>query len=168
MMAPRVQPKIELIQKLQAIAENLFEATTPFRVTIRVQATNDGDLPVLAEVNSPSALSLAGGMSAGPGGQRYKAYDIHQADTVVQIAADLSRIVQNDTSIDPPQLPNSVDYGSVRAQILTALIHDGVFVGLLSVHQDQPRTWSVEDLQAAADATEAAQKVIGDATWFDL
>jgi GAF domain-containing protein len=167
-VAQYVQPQVKLVQALQEIADDLYEQTDPFRVTIRVQSTNDRDLPVLAEVNSAEALSLAGGMSAGPGGQRYKAYDIHQADTVIQIANDLKMIVQNDTSIDPPQLPNSVDYGSVRAQILTALEREGNFIGLLSVHQDVPRTWSSQDLQAAQDATQRAQKVIDQATWFEL
>jgi GAF domain-containing protein len=163
-----VQPQVKLIQALQAIAEDLYQKTNPFRVTIRVQSVNDRDLPVLAEVNAPSALSLAGGMSAGPGGQRYKAYDIHQAATVIQISGDLKTIVQNDTSIDPPQLPDSVDYGSVRAQILTALERKGQFIGLLSVHQDQPRQWSDSDLRAADEATTQAQRVIDQATWFDL
>lgn len=167
-MAQYVQPQVKLIQSLQEIADELYQKTDPFRVTIRVQATNDHDLPVLAEVNGSAALSLAGGMSAGPGGQRYKAYDIHQADTVIQIAGDLKRIVQNDTSIDPPQLPDSVDYGSVEAQILTALQRDGNFIGLVSVHQDVPRQWSDKDLQAAEEATQQAQKVIDEATWFDL
>lgn len=167
-MAPRIQPQIELIQALQAIAEELYEQTNPFRVTIRVNATNDGDLPVLAEVNRDDALSLAGGMSAGPGGQRYKAYDIHQAATVIQISADRKLIVQNDTSIDPPPLPESVGYGSVRAQLLTALEHDGEFVGLVSVHQEQPRRWRDEDVRAAEAATANAQRVIAEANWFDI
>ena len=167
-MAQYVQPQVKLVQGLQAIAEDLFEKTNPFRVTIRVQATNDRDLPVLAEVNAPGALSLAGGMSAGPGGQRYKAYDIHQADTVIQIAGDLKTIVQNDTSIDPPPLPNSVDYGSVRAQILTALEREGKFIGLVSVHQDEPRLWSDTDIRVAEEATVKAQQLIDRATWFDL
>jgi GAF domain-containing protein len=167
-VALRIQPQIKLIQALQAIAEELYEQSDPFRVTIRVNATNDGDLPVLAEVNREDALSLAGGMSAGPGGQRYKAYDIFQAATVIQISADRRLIVQNDTSIDPPPLPDSVDYGSVRAQLLTALEHDGEFIGLISVHQDQPRHWSDADIRAIEAATAEAQHVIAEATWFDI
>jgi GAF domain-containing protein len=167
-VAPRIQPQVKLVQALQAIAEELYERTDPFRVTIRVNATNDGDLPVLAEVNSERALSLAGGMSAGPSGQRYKAYDIFEADTVIQISADRQLIVQNDTSVDPPQLPDSVDYGSVRAQLLTALERDEAFVGLLSVHQDQPRHWSDGDIKAITDATARSQAVIDAATWFEL
>jgi GAF domain-containing protein len=153
---------------LQSIAEELFEQTDPFRVTIRVQATNDRDYPVLAEVNSLGALSLAGGMSAGPDGQRYKAYDIHQAATVVQIVRDRKMIVQNDTSVDPPRLPESVGYGNVRAQLLTALEREGEFVGLVSVHQDQPRRWSEGDIRAAEEATANAQEQLDEATWFDL
>jgi GAF domain-containing protein len=167
-MAQYVQPRIELIKGLQAIAEDLYAKTNPFRVTIRVQTTNDHDLPVLAEVNSATALSLAGGMSAGPNGQGYKQYDIHAADTVVQISADLQLIVQNDTSIDPPKLPNSVDYGSVRAQLLTALQREGKFIGLVSVHQDQPRQWSDDDIRVTLETTAAAQQEIDKATWFDL
>jgi GAF domain-containing protein len=164
-----VQPRIELVKGLQAIAEDLFEQTDPFRVTIRVQATNDRDLPVLAEVNAPGALSLAGGMSGGPDGQRYKSYDIHQGATVVQLRSTREMIVQTDTSVDPPTIfPDSVSYGNMRAQILTALEQDGEFVGIISVHQDEPRQWSEGDIRAAKEATAKAQEQLGQATWFDL
>jgi hypothetical protein len=75
-MAEYLQPQIPLLQSLQALAEELFAQTNPFRVTFRVQITNDHDIPVIAEVNAPGALSLTGSMSAGEGGQRYKYYDI--------------------------------------------------------------------------------------------
>jgi GAF domain-containing protein len=168
-VAPYVQPQPGLVKGLQAIAEELFARTNPFRVTIRVQATNDHDLPVLAEVVAPGALSLTGGMSGGPDGQLYKAYDIHQGVTVVQLRTTREMIVQNDTSIDPPTIfPDSVTYGNMRAQILTALDHDGAFVGIISVHQDQPRQWSDADLRAADEATVATQQQIDQALWFDL
>jgi GAF domain-containing protein len=157
------------VKALQAIAEDLFAQTEPFRVTIRVQATNDRDLPVLAEVNGPGALLLTGGMSGGPDGQRYKAYDRHQGDTVVHLRATREMLVQNDTSVDPPTIfPDSVTYGNMRAQILTSLDHDGEFVGIISVHQDEPRKWSESDMRAANEATGRAQQQLDQATWFEV
>jgi GAF domain-containing protein len=148
--------------------EDLFERTHPFRANIRVQATNDRDLPVLAEVNGAGALSLTGSMSAGPDGQRYKDYDIHQTATVIQLRETREVIVQNDTSVDPPRIPESFALGSVRAQILTALEHEGEFVGLIAVHQDEPRKWSDSDIRAAKEAMAKAQQQLDQGTWFDL
>jgi GAF domain-containing protein len=158
------QPRLELIKALQGIAEDLFGATKPGRVTIRVDTTNDPDFPVLAEVCAPGVSSLTGGMSL----LGYKPVDIHTASTHVFLREKRQMIVQHDVRVDPPQIPELVDYFGFLSQMLTPIEWKERFVGVVSVHGVEPRAWTESDIDAINHATRRTERELEQATWFDI
>jgi GAF domain-containing protein len=158
------QPRPELIKSLQTIAEDLFEATSPGRVTIRLDATNDPDYPVLAEARAPGVSSITGGMSLGG----YKPVDIHKTTTVTWLREKREPIIQRDARVEEPAIPELEKYYGVTSQMLTPLDYQGRFVGLVSVHNVEPRDWTDEDFAAIKDATARVERELESAAWFDL
>jgi GAF domain-containing protein len=158
------QPVPELIKALQAIAEDLFETTSPARVTIRVDTTNDRDYPVLAEARAPGINSLTGGMTL----LGYKPYDIHTTTTMRALKNDRATIVQTDARIDPPAIPQLVDLYGCAGQILEPIEHGGRFVGVVSVHSVAPRAWTDADIAAVAGATARVEQELANTPWIDL
>lgn len=158
------QPRPELIKALQAIAEDLFEATRPGRVTVRVDTTNDPDYPVLAEARAPGVSSITGGMSLAG----FKPIDIHQATTVIDLKENRKMIVQRDARVDPPLIPELVDYYGCASQMLTPIDWNGRFVGIVSVHNVEPRDWTEQDTAAIEDATARVEAELRQAAWYDL
>ena len=158
------QPRPELIKALQSIAEDLFKATEPGRVTVRVDTTNDPDYPVLAEARAPGVSSITGGMSLAG----YKPIDIHQASTLVFLRDRREKIVQSDVRVDPPQIPELLDYYGCLSQILIPVEWQGRFVGVVSVHGVEPHTWTEHDVAATEDATKRVERELEGAAWFDI
>jgi GAF domain-containing protein len=158
------QPRPELIKSLQAIAEDIFETTKPGRVTIRVDVTNDPDYPVLAEARAPGVSSITGGITL----VGYKPIDIHKAATFAFLRDERKKIVQRDVRVDPPQIPQLLDFYGCLSQVLTPISWQGRFVGALSVHAVEPRDWTEEDVAAIEEATGRVESELEQAAWFDL
>jgi GAF domain-containing protein len=158
------QPQPDLIKALQGIAEDLFDATKPGRVTIRVETTNDPDFPVLGEACAPGVSSLTGGMSL----LGYKPVDIHTASTHVFLREKRQMIIQQDVRVDPPQIPELVDYFGFLSQMLTPIEWKERFVGVVSVHGTEPRFWTDSDVTAIKRATDQTERELEQAIWFDI
>src|SRR5205809_383992 len=116
-----VQPTAELIKGLQSIAEELLVKTDSDRTTIRVDAPNDPDFPVVAEARVPGMASLTGGMSL----KGYKPFDFHSAPTTKYLREERKVVVQRDVRVDPPEIPQVVDLYGYCAQMLHPLEHHG-------------------------------------------
>lgn len=159
-----IQPTAETIKRLQEITEDLLEKSKADRTTIRVDAPNDRDYPVLAEARVDGVASITGGMSL----KGYKPVDIHKTSTVRFLKDKRERIVQRDARVDEPVLPELVEYYGITGQMLTPLEHDGEFVGLVSVHSIEPRKWTEEDIEIIEDATSRVHAVFEDANWVKL
>ena len=158
------QPRPELIKDLQAISEDLFDATKPARVTIRIDTTNDPDYPVLGEARAPGVSSLTGGMSQ----VGYKPMDIHQTSTLIFIRDRRKMLVQRDVRVDPPRIPELLDYYGCLSQMLTPVEWKRRFVGIVSVHNIEQRDWTEQDKAAIKDATLRVERELEQATWFDI
>jgi GAF domain-containing protein len=158
------QPRPELIKALQRTAEDLFETTSPGRVTIRVDATNDPDYPVLGEARADGVASITGGMSL----VGYKPVDIHTASTVVLLRERREKIVQNDVRTDPPRIPELLDYYGCLSQILVPIEWRGRFVGVVSIHGVEPREWTADDIKAAGAAARQVEAELEQAAWFEI
>jgi hypothetical protein len=158
------QPRPELIKALQSVAEDLFETTRPGRVTIRVDATNDPDYPVLGEARADGVASITGGMSL----IGYKPIDIHTATTVIVLRDRREKIVQNDVRTDPPRIPELLDYYGCLSQILIPIEWKGRFVGVVSIHGVDPREWTADDIAAAEEAARQVEAELEGAAWFEV
>jgi GAF domain-containing protein len=161
----RVQPRIDLIFVLQKVAEELFAATKPLRVTVRVATTGDPHYPVLGEVLAGGAFSLSGGMSQ----LGYQGLDIHRQVTVTLMRETGQMIVQRDTAVDPPVVPHAREFGGQAGQMLIPLHHDGAFAGFIAVHSAaEVRDWSPQDIAALQRARRQAEQELARAPWFEV
>lgn len=161
----RVQPRIDLIFTFQHIAEQLFEATYPLRVNVRVATTSDPHYPVLGEALAPGAASLSGGISQ----LGFQGSDIHRQVTVTLMRESGQSIIQRDTNVDPPLVPHARRFGGQAGQMLTPLHHNGTFVGFLAVHSDaEVREWTSQDVAALQHARDEAERVLASAPWFEV
>jgi glutathione S-transferase len=164
-MGLRVQPRIDVVQKLQEVSDRLFEQTRAMRVNVRIRTTSNLDYPVLAETLAPGAFSLTGGMSL----LGFQGGDIHNAPTVRQMRRTGEPIVQRDTRVDPPLVPIARDFGGQAGQVLCPVTHDGEFSGFVAVHGDgEPREWSDADVSAVKAACAEIEAILNDAPWFDV
>ncbi|HWI71652.1 MAG TPA: GAF domain-containing protein [Baekduia sp.] len=161
----RVQPRIDLILALQHVAEELFAAAKPLRVTVRVATTENPHYPVLGEVLEGDAFSLSGGMSQ----LGYQGEDIHRQATVTLMRETGKTIVQRDTAVDPPVVPHAREFGGQAGQMLIPLRHAGAFVGFIAVHSSgEVRDWSSEDIAALERARDRAEEQLARAPWFEV
>ncbi len=161
----RVQPRIDLIFALQQVAEELFGATKPLRVTVRVATTGDPHYPVLGEVLAGDAFSLSGGMSQ----LGYQGPDIHRQVTVTLMRETGQTIIQRDTAVDPPAVPHARQFGGQAGQMLIPLNHGGAFVGFIAVHgAAEVRDWSPHDVAALEHARARAESELARAPWFEV
>jgi hypothetical protein len=164
-MGLRVQPRIDVVQQLQAISDRLSAQTRAMRVNVRIKTTSNSDYPVLAETLAPGAFSLTGGMSL----LGFQGGDIHNAPTVRQMRRTGEPIVQRDTRVDRPLVPIAREFGGQAGQVLCPVTHDGEFCGFVAVHGDsEPREWSDADVEAVKAACLAIEAVLDDAPWFDV
>ena len=161
----RVQPRIDLILALQEVAEELFAATQPLRVTVRVATTGDPHYPVLGEVLADGAFSLSGGMSQ----LGYQGENIHRQVTVTLMRETGQMIVQRDTAVDPPVVPHARQFGGQAGQMLIPLHHDRAFIGFIAVHGSaEVRDWSPQDIAALERARDRAEEELMRAPWFEV
>lgn len=161
----RVQPRLDLILALQQVAQELFDATAPMRVNVRVATTGDPHYPVLGEVLEGDAFSLSGGMSQ----LGFQGEDIHRQVTVTLMRETGQTIVQRDTTVDPPVVPHARPFAGQAGQMLIPLHHDGAFVGFIAVHGSaEIRDWSPEDLEALERARSRAEESLAQAPWFHV
>lgn len=163
-MGKRVQPRIDLILELQPIAERLRGQTDAIRTNVRIQTTSDHNYPVLAEALAKGVFSLTGGMSM----LGYQGADIHNAPTVRLMRTTGTTIVQRDTQVDPPLVPQARDFGGQAGQMLAPVKYDGNFCGFIAVHgSSEPRDWSEQDQAALAQAVTDVEAVLSTAAWFN-
>lgn len=161
----RVQPRIDLILALQRVAEELFAATKPLRVTVRAATTENPHYPVLGEALADGAFSLAGGMSQ----LGFQGEDIHRQATVTLMRETGQTIVQRDTAVAPPVVPHARAFGGQAGQMLVPLHHDGAFVGFIAVHSSaEVRDWSAQDTAALERARDRAEEELARAPWFEV
>lgn len=161
----RVQPRLDLILSLQKVAEDLFQATDPARVTVRVATTENPHFPVLGEALADGVTSLTGGMSQ----MGYQGGDIHRQATVTMMRDTGHMIVQRDASVDPPVVPHAKKFGGQIGQMLIPLHHEGAFVGFIAVHSGaELRDWSPKDITALEQARVQSEIELERARWFDV
>jgi hypothetical protein len=162
----RVQPRIDLILEMQNIAQQLFAATTPLRVNVRVATTENPHYPVLGEVLADDATSLTGGVFPGIG---YQGGDIHRQATVTLMRETGQTIIQRDTAVDPPIVAHARKFAGQAGQMLIPLHREGAFVGFIAVHGGaEVRDWSPDDIAALERAREAAEAALSRAPWFEV
>lgn len=161
----RVQPRIDLILALQQVSDDLFDATEPLRVTVRVATTSDPHYPVLGESLAPGATSLSGGISQ----LGFQGSDIHRQVTVTLMRETGQSIVQRDTAVDPPLVPHARQFGGQAGQMLIPLHRDAAFVGFIAVHGDaEVRDWTPHDVAALEQARTRAERELAAAPWFEV
>ena len=158
------QPRPELIRSLQLIAEDLFAVTAPARVTIRVDATNDPDFPVLGEARAEGVSSLTGGMTL----TGYKPIDIHTAPTLRSLRDARQMIIQRDVRVDPPQIPELIELYGCASQMLAPTDWKGRFVGAISVHNVEPRDWTDDERTSLQHATQQVERELDHAAWYEV
>lgn len=164
-MGLRIQPRIDVVQRLQAVSDRLFAQTRAMRVNVRIKTTSNSDYPVLAETLAPGAFSLTGGMSL----LGFQGGDIHNAPTVRQMRRTGEPIVQRDTRVDPPLVPIAREFGGQAGQVLCPVTHDGEFCGFVAVHgNSEPREWADADVQAVKAACLEIEAILDDAPWYDV
>jgi len=151
------QPRPELIKALQPIAEDLFEAIDPGRVTIRFDTTNDPDYPVLAEARAPGMSSLTGQMSLGG----YRVANIHAAPTFASLRDERNMIVQRDVR-------EFQELCGCLSQMLAPVEWKGRFVGVVSVHGIEARDWTEEEKAAIRGAAARVERELAQAEWIEI
>lgn len=131
---------------VKAVAQQLFDAVRPGRVTIRGAAPGEQDPTFLhVEVRASGAPTMVGAPQDG----------IPSAPTYLWLREHRAILVQNDCLDDPRPPRMLTDHFGVTAQLLGPLLRDGVLVGSISVHQQGgPRTWSEADVRAVAYAVQ--------------
>lgn len=159
-----IQPTAETIRELQDIAEELLASTDADRTTVRIDTPNDRDYPILAEARKVGVPSLTGGMSL----KGYKPVDIHKTSTVTFLRERREMIIQRDARVDPPVLPELIEYYGVTGQMLMPLENEGAFVGLVSVHSIAARDWTDEDIARITVATAKVDALFRRANWISL
>jgi GAF domain-containing protein len=162
----RVQPRIDLILALQKVAEELFAATNPKRVNVRVATTENPHFPVLGEALAEGTVSLTGGVFPGTG---YQGGDIHRQATVTLLRDTGQTIVQRDTTVDPPVVPHARKFAGQAGQMLIPLHHEGAFCGFIAVHGGaEIRDWSPQDIAALERARDRAEAELDQVPWYEV
>jgi GAF domain-containing protein len=136
---------------LREIADELFAAVGPSRVTVR------GAAPVKFAATSPEPDTtellvevLADGVPSMVGTPRD---EIPHAPTYLWLREHRRPLVQPDTSRDPLPPRMLTQALGVRAQLLGPIFRGADLIGTISVHQmGGPRQWSDTDVRALTDA----------------
>jgi len=125
---------------IDEIAQELFAAVRPSRVTIRGAAFGRSDPTFLhVEICAPGAVTMAGAPQDG----------IPTAPTYRWLTEHRTLLVQNDCRDDPRPPSMLTEHFGVGAQLLGPLLRSGALVGTISVHQQGgPRRWSDDDVRA--------------------
>lgn len=160
----RLQPRLDIILRLQQVAERLLSDVDAMRTNVRIQTTNDHNYPVLAEALADGAFSLTGGMSL----LGYQGADIHDAPTVRLMRSTGVTIVQRDTKVDPPLVPIAREFAGQAGQMLAPVHYAGKFCGFVAVHGDgEPRAWNEDEQRVLAEAVSDVEEILEAAPWFD-
>jgi maleate isomerase len=123
------------------IAEGLRTQLDVTRVTVRLGP--EQDLPLVAESLRPHAKSLK------------EAVGVPQmaADTVQWVIRHRRVLAVGNAIDEAPRTPDTmINDFDVRAFLIAPIESDGSFLGTVSVHASEIRTWSAADIAAAADA----------------
>lgn len=162
----RVQPRIDLILALQKIAAELFAATRPMRVNVRVATTENPHFPVLGEALAESAISLTGGVFPGTG---YQGADIHRQATVTLMRETGQTIIQRDAAVDPPVVPHARKFAGQAGQMLIPLDHADAFCGFIAVHSGaEIRDWTEDDIAALKAAKRKSEDALDQIPWYEV
>jgi GAF domain-containing protein len=141
---------------LREIAEDLFAAVGPSRVTVRgaVPARSAGTSPE-PETTEPDTTELlvelvADGVPSMAGTPRD---EIPNAPTYLWLREHRRPLIQPDTSRDPLPPRMLTQAFGVGAQLLGPLFRGEELIGTISVHQmGGPREWSETEIQALTAA----------------
>lgn len=138
---------------LQLIAQQLFDAVAPSRVTIRGAAPGQVDTTTLhAEILAPTAETMRGA----PQG------DIVVAPTYRWLQDNRRILVQADCREEPLPPKMLTQTFHVGAQLLGPLMRAGELVGTISVHQQgSSRAWATDDVAALARAVDEVAALWG-------
>jgi GAF domain-containing protein len=122
---------------VQALLENLLEATRASRVTLRLDVEGL-NFPVVGEALAPGTRSIGNDHTL----------DQRGAPTAQWIVRHRRVLVQTDLTADlDPKPPDALLalYG-VKAQILCPVIHRHRVIGWISVHAGEPRDWTEDSV----------------------
>ena len=141
---------------LQAIVEELLNATKASRSTIRLDSS-DALFPVVAEAFAPGTRSIADDDSI----------DIRRAATFTFLERELRILVQDDCLVGANPPPKElVDIYGVRAQMLAPIVCEANLAGIVSVHHAAtPRGWAEQEIAALSRAAERAAAELERAGW---
>jgi maleate isomerase len=129
---------------LDDVADRLRAQLGVSRVTVRLGPKQD--LPLVAESLAPNAASLR------------KVRNVPQmtAETVQWVVRHRRVLAVGNAIEETPRTPRAMtnDFG-VRAFLIAPIESDGEFLGTVSAHAAEIRTWAAHDIEAAADAARA-------------
>jgi GAF domain-containing protein len=146
----------EIVASLQDIADDLLDATSASRITIRLADPDDPYYPVKAEALAPGVRSIL--TQTNP--------KIGEAPTFQHIVETQSILVQDDVRTSPPLFPELIDLFGSTAQMLAPVLRNGGAVGAISVHWNNgSRSWTAEDRAALERAQGRVHEVLEKADW---
>ncbi|MGH3136046.1 MAG: GAF domain-containing protein [Gaiellaceae bacterium] len=141
------------VSTLAAVVERLLARTGASRVTLRQDLPGDYAFPVTHEALAPGTASL----------MEERTIDLRTQPVVAELAQG-RQVVQDDcrsASDDAAFHRMREVYGGLAAQIVTPVVQDGQLAAIVSVHQlGEPRTWTREEIAAAALAAEDAGELL--------
>jgi GAF domain-containing protein len=137
------------VTTIEESLEELLEATSASRVTLRQDLPGEYRYPVTHEALAPSVGSL----------REERSVDLPNQPVVAELLAG-RQVVQEDCrhAYDDPAFQGMLDaYGGLSAQIVTPIFRDGALTAIVSLHDLKgARVWSPDEIAAA---TRTAQDV---------
>lgn len=139
----------------QEVLDDLLEATSSSRTTIRLDSPSDGFHldAVAAEALAPGIRTLKDDTSI---------TNLRDVPTVRFLDEERRLLVQNDCLTADPAVPRKlIEFYGVKAQMLGPIVREGDLIGVVSVHHNPgPREWSARDIEALQDAVHRVQQTL--------
>jgi GAF domain-containing protein len=133
------------VAEIEDVLQALLSSTGASRVTLREDVPGDYAFPVTHEALAPGVGSLRG----------ERTVDLRNQPVALEVAAG-RQVIQDDCTqaFDEPAFHRMREtYGGLAAQIVTPVLSDGRFAGIVSLHQlGSPRRWTEEEIEACRAA----------------
>lgn len=139
----------------QEVLDDLLEATSSSRTTIRLDSPSDG-----FHLDAVAAEALAAGIRTLKDDTSIT--NLREVPTVRFLDEERRLLVQNDCLTADPEVPRKlIELYGVKAQMLGPLLREGDLIGVISVHHNLgPREWSARDIEALQDAVHRVQQTL--------
>lgn len=139
----------------QEVLDDLLEATSSSRTTIRLDSPSDG-----FHLDAVAAEALAAGIRTLKDDTLIT--NLREVPTVRFLDEERRLLVQNDCLTADPEVPRKlIELYGVKAQMLGPLLREGDLIGVISVHHNLgPREWSARDIEALQDAVHRVQQTL--------